>query len=69
MGMPKICQSVLEFLREPMARYGIPDRNEIIKSLCDNAGCVAINGNDIRQLFAERAEVKDLPHHFSVAVP
>lgn len=52
-----------------MAYYGIPDSNEIIKSLCDNAECMTINGNNVRQLFAVRAEVKDLPHHFSIAVP
>lgn len=46
-----------------MAYYGILESNEIIKSLCDNAECMTINGN-VRQLFAVRAEVTDLPHHY-----
>lgn len=64
MGMQKIFWSMLKFLNEITAYYGILDSNEIIKSLCDNGDCMPINGNNVRQLFPVRAEVKDLPHHY-----
>lgn len=34
--------------------------------LSDNAECMTINGNNVRRLFAVRAEVKDLPHHYHI---
>lgn len=52
-----------------MAYYGIPDNKwkiTNVKHLSDNAERMTINGNNVRQLFAVRAEVKDLPHHYHI---